>query len=49
MTINSEKVDEVILIDEKDGKKYYFWIASKVGEIKTIEDVKEAEIKINSF
>lgn len=47
MTINSEKVDEVILIDEKDGKKYYFWIASKVGEIKTIEDVKEAEIKMD--
>lgn len=44
MTINSEKVDKVILFNEKDGKKYYFWIASKVGEIKTIEDVKEAEI-----
>ena len=46
MTINSEKVDDVILIDEKDGKKYYFWITTNVDGIETIDDVKEAEIEI---
>lgn len=44
MTINEEKVDEVILIDEEDGKKYYFWVVSNIGEIKTVEDVKAAKI-----
>ena len=46
MTINSENVDDVILIDEKDGTKYYFWIITNVGEIKTIDDVKTAEIEM---
>ncbi|MDE5866398.1 MAG: hypothetical protein K2H31_07355 [Lachnospiraceae bacterium] len=44
LTINSEKVDDVILIDEKDGKKYYFWIMTNLEEIETIDDVKAAEI-----
>ena len=49
MTINAKKVDDVILIDEKDGKKYYFWITSNVEEIKTIDDVKAAKIEINGL
>lgn len=44
MTINAESVDDVILINEKDGKKYYFWIITNVGEIKTLDDVKAAEV-----
>lgn len=36
MTINAQKVDDVILIYEKDGKKYYFWIITNVGEIKPL-------------
>lgn len=48
MTINSENVDDVILIDEIDGKKYYFWIMTNVGEIETINDVKEVEIHMNT-
>lgn len=44
MTINTEPVDDVILINEKDGKKYYFWIVTNVGEIKTLDDVKAAEV-----
>ena len=46
MTINSENVDDVILINEIDGKKYYFWITTNVDGIETIDDVKEAEIEI---
>jgi len=46
MTINSEKVDDVIQIDEKDGKKYYFWIVSNIEEIKTIDDVEDIVIEI---
>lgn len=46
MTINSEEVDDIILINEKDGKKYYFWITTNVEEIKTIDDVKEAQIDL---
>ena len=46
MTINSMKVDDVIQIDEKDGKKYYFWITTNTGEIETIEDVKGAVIQL---
>lgn len=49
MTINAKKVDDVILIDEKDGKKYYFWITTNVEEIKTIDDVKAAKIEINGL
>lgn len=48
MTINSENVDDVILIDEIDGKKYYFWIMTNVEEIDTIDDVKAAEIHMNA-
>lgn len=48
MTINSGKADDIILINEKDGKKYYFWIITDVGEIKTIDDVKTAKIEMNS-
>lgn len=44
MTINAEPVDDVILINEIDGKKYYFWIITNVGEIKTLDDVKAAEV-----
>ena len=46
MTINSENVDDVILIDEIDGTKYYFWITTNVDDIKTLDDVKAAEIEI---
>lgn len=46
MTINSENVDDVILINEIDGKKYYFWITTNVDGIETIDDVKAAEIKM---
>lgn len=46
MTINSRKVDDVIQIDEIDGKKYYFWITTNIGEIETIEDVKGATIQL---
>lgn len=46
MTINERKVDDVIQIDEKDGKKYYFWITTNIGEIETMEDVKEAAISL---
>lgn len=49
MTINSENVDDVILINEKDGKKYYFWITTNVDGIETIDDVKAAEIEMNSL
>ena len=46
MTINSENVDDVILINEIDGKKYYFWITTNVDGIETIDDVKAAEIEM---
>lgn len=48
LTINNEKVNDVIPIYEKNGKKYYFWITTNVGEIKTIDDVKAAKIEMNS-
>lgn len=44
MMINSENVDDVIQVNEIDGKKYYFWIVKNTGEIETIEDVLEAKI-----
>lgn len=44
MTINAEPVDDVILINEIDGKKYYFWIITNVEGIETIDDVKAAEV-----
>lgn len=47
MTINSEKMDNVVQIDEKSGKTYYFWIISNIGEIKTIDDVKAIKIETN--
>lgn len=47
MTINAKKIDDAILINEKNGEKYYFWIATNVEEIKTIDDVKTAEIEMN--
>lgn len=47
MTVNSAKVDDVIEIDEKDGKKYYFWIITDIEGIETIDDVKEAKIEMN--
>lgn len=47
MTINGKKADDIILINEKDGKKYYFWIISDIGEIKTADDVKAAKIEMN--
>ena len=46
MTINAESVDDVILINEIDGKKYYFWITTNVEGIETIDDVKAAEIEM---
>lgn len=46
MTINAEPVDDVILINKKDGKKYYFWIITNVDEIKTLDDVKATEIEM---
>ncbi|MDE6023995.1 MAG: hypothetical protein K2G45_00930 [Lachnospiraceae bacterium] len=46
MTINARKVDDVIQIDEKDGKKYYFWITTNTGEIETMEDVKKVTIQL---
>ena len=49
MTINAEPVDDVILIDEIDGKKYYFWITTNVEGIETIDDVKAAEIEMNNL
>lgn len=49
MTVNSEKVDDVILVDEIDGKKYYFWIMTNVGEIETVDDVKAAKIEMNGL
>lgn len=48
LTINDEKMDDVILINEKNGKKYYFWITTNVGDIKTIDDIKAAKIEMNS-
>ena len=45
MTINEENVDDVILINEIDGKKYYFWIMTNVEEIENIDDVKAANIE----
>lgn len=44
MTIDTKKPDDIILVNEKDGKKYYFWIMTDVGTIKTIDDVKAAQI-----
>lgn len=44
MSINDEPVDDVILINELDGKKYYFWITTHIEGIETIDDVKAAEI-----
>ena len=49
MTINAEPVDDVILINEKDGKKYYFWVITNVGEIKTLDDVRAVEIEMNGL
>lgn len=49
MTINGKKVDDVVPIYEKDGNQYCFWIATNVGEIKTIDDVKAAKIEMNSL
>ena len=46
MTINSENVDDVILINEIGGKKYYFWITTKVDDIESIDEVIAAEIEI---
>ncbi|MCM1047539.1 MAG: hypothetical protein NC433_03850 [Clostridiales bacterium] len=48
MSVNSKQIDDAILIDEIDGKKYYFWIITDVDEIKTIDDVKAAEIEMSS-
>ncbi|MCM1267676.1 MAG: hypothetical protein NC302_07195 [Bacteroidales bacterium] len=47
MTINAKKIDDAIWINEKNGKKYYFWIATNVDEIETMDDVKTAEIKMS--
>lgn len=44
MTINAEPVDDVILINDIDGKKYYFWIIMNVEELKTNMNVKTAEV-----
>ena len=44
LTVNGQKMEEVIEIDEKDGKKYYFWMISDVGEIETMEDVSGLKI-----
>ncbi|MCM1263953.1 MAG: hypothetical protein NC313_14675 [Butyrivibrio sp.] len=49
MTVNSKQIDDTILIDEIDGKKYYFWLITDVDEIKTIDDVKAAEIEMNEL
>ena len=49
MKINAEPVDNVILINEIDGKKYYFWIIMNVEELKTNLDVKTAEIEMNGL
>lgn len=44
-TINGAKMDDVIQIDEIDGKKYYFWITTNLEGIETIDDVKEIKIE----
>lgn len=49
MTINDEPVDDVILVNEIDGKKYYFWITTNVEGIETLDDVTAAEIEMNSL
>lgn len=49
MTINGKKADNMILINENAGKKYYFWILSDLGEIKTVDDVKAAKIEMNGL
>lgn len=49
MTINSENVNDVIQISEIDGKKYYFWITTNVEGIETLDDVRAAEIEMNSL
>lgn len=49
MVINGKPVDEVILVNEIDGKKYYFWLIMNVEELETIIDVKAAEIEMNNL
>lgn len=44
MMINGEPVDEVILVNEVNEKKYYFWLIMNVEELETLVDVKTAEI-----
>lgn len=46
MVINNKPVDEVILVNEIDGKKYYFWLIMNVEELETIIDVQMAEIEM---
>lgn len=46
MMINGEPVDDVIQINELDGKKYYFWITTHIEGIETINDVIAAEIEM---
>lgn len=48
MMINGEHVDEVILVNEVDKKKYYFWLIMNVEELETLIDVKSAEIEMDS-
>ena len=49
MMINGEPVDEVILVNEADEKKYYFWLIMNVEELETLIDVKTAEIEMNGL
>ncbi len=46
MTINSENIDKIILINETNEKKIYFWIITNLEGIKTFEDIKSAEIGV---
>lgn len=48
MTIDSEKPDDFILVEQKAGKKYYFWIMTHFEGIKTIDDVQSLQIEIYS-
>lgn len=45
LTINGKKIKDVIEIEEKEGKKYYFWIIDDVEEIMTIDDVGRIKIE----
>ena len=41
-----ENIDKIILINETNEKKIYFWIITNLEGIKTFEDIKSAEIGV---